>query len=59
MLAPGMAGEKAFECQPATFKGTIFFYGFESVGAAGGCEAALGPKERRYSPLVEADDCNE
>lgn len=59
MPAPGMAGKEALEGEPAAFEWAMLFDGFQPIGAAGGREAALGAKERRYSPLVKADDGGE
>ena len=54
-----MAGEESLEGEPATFKRAVLFDGFEPIGTTGGGKAALGAKERRYSPLVKADDSGE
>ncbi len=59
MPAPGVAGEESLEGEPATFKRAVLFDGFEPIGTTGGGKAALGAKERRYSPLVKADNGGE
>lgn len=42
VAAPGVAGQEAFQGEPAAFPGAIFFDGFGSVGATGGGVAAFG-----------------
>jgi hypothetical protein len=58
MLTPRMAGAESLERHPASFKRTVFLYGFEPIGTAGRCKTALGAKEWRNTPLVKADDSN-
>ncbi len=55
MSTPGIAGEDAFEGQPAAFKWSVFGYGFYAVGAAAGIVAAFGTKKGRDRSLVYFD----
>ena len=59
MPAPGMAGKKPLECHPSALEGAILADSLKSIGATGRRKPALSPKERRYSPLVKADNANE
>ena len=59
MLPPGMTGTETFEGHPASFKGTVFLYSFQPVGAASGGKAAFGAKKGGNGSLVEPDDRNE
>jgi len=56
MLAPGVAGAKPFERQPAAFERAVFLNGFQAIGTASRCKAAFCTKKWRYSALVEADN---
>jgi hypothetical protein len=59
MPPPGVAGCEALQREPAALKGAVLADGLQPIGAAGGCEPALGTKQGRYSPLVEADETYE
>lgn len=56
MPAPGVAAADTLQGHPPAFERAIFFDGFGSISAAGGCVPAFGTEERRDRALVYADD---
>jgi len=58
MLAPRVAGQETFKCQPSTLEWPVFSDGFQSVCTASGRIPALGSQERRNSTLIKAYDGN-
>jgi hypothetical protein len=59
VLPPWMAGHETLKCHPASFKWAIFFNRLHTISAAGRRVAALHSQERRYSPLIKADNAYE
>ena len=50
-----MAARDAFDGQPATAQGTVFFNGFDRVAGAAGREAAMVAEEGAEQHLVGSD----
>jgi hypothetical protein len=52
---PGMAFDKALECQPKTFAAPMLLDSFHRIVRAAGIKAAALPKKRADAELVKTD----
>jgi hypothetical protein len=58
-FAKRIATDNPFDCEPAAFQGTVFFYRLQRIFTAGRCKPAAGRFQRRNENSVKAYERHE
>lgn len=58
-FAKRIAADNPFDCEPAAFQGTVFFYRLQRIFTAGRCKPAAGRFQRRNENSVKAYERHE